>query len=153
MNKYIIDANILIDFNDYLPMDIYETQWKMIGDNIENGKIILCEAVFNEIKKSVELKEWLSDFKSLVIPCYENNILVEAKVIVNEYPKLIEVNNPGEQSDPYVIALAKLKGFTVLTNEKYSEGGKKIKIPFICKEMSIKCINTHEFYRIENWKF
>jgi hypothetical protein len=153
MNKYIIDTNVLIDFNDSLPMDVYITQWKMIGENIENGKIIICEAVFGEIKKSVELKQWLEKYKKLIEPCYSDKVLIEAKVIINNYPKLIEINNPSDQSDPYVIALAKLNSFTVLTNEKYSVGGKKTRIPFICKEMSIKCINTHEFYRTENWKF
>lgn len=153
MNKYIIDANVLIEFNDHLPMDVYETQWKMIGENIENGKIIICEVVFNEIKKSVELKQWLNNYKKLIEPCYSDKVLIEAKIIINEYPKLIDINNPSDQSDPYVIALAKLNGFTVLTNEKYSEGGKKTKISYICKKMSINCINTHDFYRSENWKF
>lgn len=153
MNKYIVDTDVLIGFNDSIPMDVYETQWKLIGESIEKGKIVICEAVFNEIKKSVELKQWLNNYKDLISLCYKNNVLVEAKVIINEYPKLIDVNNPSDQSDPYVIALAKLNGFTVLTNEKYSEGGKKTKIPYICKKMSINCINTHDFYRIENWKF
>lgn len=153
MNKYIVDTDVLIGFNDALPMDVYETQWKKIGDNIENGKIVICEVVFNEIKKSVELKEWLDNFKKLIEPCYSDKVLIEAKVIINEYPKLININNPSDQSDPYIIALAKLNGFTVLTNEKYSEGGIKTKIPFICKKMSINCVNTHDFYRTENWKF
>ena len=153
MNKYIIDTNVLIDFNDSLPMDVYITQWKMIGENIESGKIIICEAVFNEIKKSVELKLWLEKYKKLIEPCYSDKVLIEAKVIINDYPKLIDINNPSDQSDPYIIALAKLNRFTVLTNEKYYEGSKKTKIPFICKEMLIKCINTHEFYKNESWKF
>jgi len=143
MNKYIIDTNVLIDFNDSLPMDVYITQWKMI----------ICEAVFNEIKKSVELKQWLEKYKKLIESCYSDKVLIEAKVIINNYPKLIEINNPSDQSDPYIIALSKLNGFTVLTNEKYSVGSKKTRIPFICKEMLIKCINTHEFYKNENWKF
>jgi len=125
----------------------------MIGKNIENKNIIICEAVFNEIKKSVELKLWLEKYKKLIEPCYLDKVLIEAKVIINDYPKLIDINNPSDQSDPYIIALAKLNGLMVLTNEKYSEGGKKTKIPFICKQLSIKCINTHEFYRNENWKF
>ena len=143
MNKYIIDTNVLIDFNDSLPMDVYITQWKMI----------ICEAVFNEIKKSVELKQWLEKYKKLIKSCYSDKVLIEAKVIINNYPKLIEINNPSDQSDPYIIALSKLNGFTVLTNEKYSVGSKKTRIPFICKEMLIKCINTHEFYKNENWQF
>ena len=153
MNKYIVDTDVLIGLNDSLPMDVYETPWKMIGKNIENKNIIICEAVFNEIKKSVELKLWLEKYKKLIEPCYLDKVLIEAKVIINDCPKLIDINNPSDQSDPYIIALAKLNGLMVLTNEKYSEGGKKTKIPFICKQLSIKCINTHEFYRDENWKF
>lgn len=153
MNQYIVDTNVLIDFIDFLPMDIYETQWKMIGENIENGKIIICEAVFNEIKKSVELKLWLEKYKSFIIPCYEDKILIEAKIIVNDYPNLIDVNNPSDQSDPYIIALAKLNKYTILSNEKYSEAAKKTRIPFICKNLKIDCVNTHEFYRKESWRF
>lgn len=153
MNKYITDTDVLIGFYDSLPMDIYKTQWNKIGDYIQNGQLLICEAVFNEIKKAEDFKLWLTNYKGFLLKCYTEEVLVEAKVIINKYRKLIDINNQSDQSDPYIIALAKINDYTVLSNERYSEGGNKTKIPFVCKEMGIKCINTHDFYKQETWQF
>ncbi|OGD92678.1 hypothetical protein A2697_02640 [Candidatus Curtissbacteria bacterium RIFCSPHIGHO2_01_FULL_41_44] len=153
MNQYIVDTDVIIGFYDSLPMDVYKTQWKLIGKYIEDKRIVICEAVFNEIKKAEELKQWLNNYRKDLIPCYTQETLIEAKVIINKYPKLIDVNNTSDQSDPYVIALAKLKKLIVLSNESYSEGGKKTKIPYICKDLGIICRNTREFYKDEQWQF
>lgn len=153
MRQYIIDTDVLIQLYDSLPMEIYQTQWNLLGEYIKEGKIILCETVCKEIKKAEELKKWLEQFKDLIIPCYTPEVIIEAKTIINAYPKLIDIYNPSDQSDPYVIALAKLNKFTVLTNETYSEGGKKTKIPYVCKELEIEYMNTRQFYQEENWKF
>ena len=153
MNQYIVDTDVIIAFYDSIPMDVYKTQWKMIGKYLDEKRIVVCEAVFNEIKKAEELKEWLNNYRKDLVPCYTQDVLVEAKVIINKYPKLIDVNNTSDQSDPYIIALAKMKGLIVLSNESYSEGGKKTKIPYICKDLGITCINTRAFYKNEAWQF
>lgn len=153
MKTYIIDSDVLIGLYDNLPMETYETQWNMLKKYIEEGRIIICDAVFNEIKKAEELKKWLNELKKFVVPCYTRDIIVEAKIIVNDYPKLIDINNPSDQSDPYVIAIAKMNNYTILSNESYGEGGKKTKIPYVCKKLSVDCLNTRKFYIEENWKF
>jgi hypothetical protein len=153
MNQYIVDTDVIIGFYDSIPMDVYKTQWKMIGKYLDEKRIVVCEAVFNEIKKAEELKEWLNNYRKDLVPCYTQDVLVEAKVIINKYPKLIDINNTSDQSDPYIIALAKMKGLIVLSNESYSEGGKKTKIPYICKDLGITCINTRAFYKNEAWQF
>ena len=60
MRTYIVDADVLISFYDSLPMETYETQWGLLKKYIEEKRIIICESVFNEIKKSEELKNWLN---------------------------------------------------------------------------------------------
>ena len=149
----MIDSDVLIGFYESLPMETYETQWKLIKEYIDEGRIVICEAVYNEIKKSEELKKWLSQFSKKLVPCYTREVIVEAKTIINDYPKLIDVVNSNDQADPYVIALAKINNHTVLSNEYLSEGGKKVKIPFVCKQLKIACMNTKQFYKEEKWKF
>lgn len=153
MRTYIIDSDVLISLYDNLPMETYETQWNMLRKYIEEGRIIICDAVFNEIKKAEELKDWLNGLRKFVVPCHVRDIIVEAKIIINDYPKLIDINNPSDQSDPYVIAIAKMNNYTILSNESYGEGGKKTKIPYICKKLAVDCLNIRKFYIEENWKF
>lgn len=153
MRKYLIDTDVLIGFYESIPMEIYETQWELIKSYISEEKIILCEAVVGEVKKADELKQWLSQFSKNIVPCYTREVIVEAKTIINDFPKLIDVVNPSDQADPYVIAVAKLNNYTVLSNEILSEGGKKMKIPYVCKQLSIDCMNTKQFYQEEKWKF
>ncbi|MDD5147798.1 MAG: DUF4411 family protein [Candidatus Daviesbacteria bacterium] len=153
MKTYIVDTDVLIGFRQSLPMQIFKTQWKMLKDYVEEGRIIICEAVFHEVKKAEDLKNWLANFNHLVVDCYTKDVIIEAKTIINAHPNLIDANNPSDQSDPYLIALAKIKNYCVLTNESYSEGGKKTKIPYICKQLSIDYMNTEQFYEEEKWEF
>ena len=153
MKTYIVDTDVLLGFYDSLPMNVYETQWKMLEQYINDGRIVICQAFFEEVKKAEEFRNWLNKFKSLVVDCFQPKTLIEAKTIINNYPKLIDVSNPSDQADPYIIALAKINGYCVLTNEKYVENGKKTRIPFICKQLDVEYKNTRDFYIEEGWKF
>jgi hypothetical protein len=67
---------------------------------------------------------------------------------------LIDANNPNVQADPYVIALARSKNATVITEEK-PDGAlrKKTKIPTVCNYYSIKWLPLLDAIRDENWSF
>ncbi len=56
-----------------------------------------------------------------------------------------------EVADPYVIAKAKILGGCVVTEEKFKENAAKI--PNVCKEFEIPCVNLKTFMKNESWFF
>ena len=47
---YIIDANILILFNDYTPENIHKAFWRQLAEVVVEGKIIIIRDVADECK-------------------------------------------------------------------------------------------------------
>ena len=90
--------------------------------------------------------------------------MVIVRQILEKYPSLAKSDNETAAADPFVIALAvemgsttqqtllhTAKGRIIVTEEKLR--GNKVKIPFVCKDYDIECINIIEMCRVEGWKF
>jgi len=84
--------------------------------------------------------------------------------ILKKYSSLAKPDKDGPQADPFVIALAvslekdpqktlikTIKKRIIVTEERLK--GSKEKIPFVCKDYDIDCINVIELFRTEGWKF
>lgn len=88
-------------------------------------------------------------------------------MIVNRYGTTwIDIDSGKNQSDQYVVALAismnkKLKKtlhafdskteVIVVTEE--SQNLERLKIPKVCNSYGIRCVNLHQFFQEEGWKF
>ena len=59
-----------------------------------------------------------------------------------------------EKADPWLIAKAMVTGAVVVTHESLvSDNTKKVKVPNICKQFGVSCINTFDFLRGTKAKF
>jgi len=72
---------------------------------------------------------------------------------MSKFPGLVDVERDRSSGDPFFIALAKAKGFVVVTGEKGNSKKGKPRIPDVCKGMSIDCIDILELIRREKLKF
>lgn len=57
----------------------------------------------------------------------------------------------GYFADPFIIAKAKIKDATVVTEEEHPPHGAKI--PNICEHFGITCVKLEGFLAIEDWRF
>lgn len=154
MNKYLIDSNVLIACAFNTPFEYFPSFWIKLEEYINNNQVIICDAVVTEISaKADELKKWISNYKSLYRKTFEPDIVVEAKLIINKYPNLVDINNPNDQADPYLIALAKIDNLCLISDEKYSENATKARIPYVCKNETVDCLTRFDFFKKESWKF
>jgi hypothetical protein len=55
--------------------------------------------------------------------------------------------------DPWVIALAQARGLTVVTGEKATGSLLKPKIPDVCKDLGVSCIEIVDFFRKQGWRW
>ncbi|MBU1205146.1 MAG: DUF4411 family protein [Nanoarchaeota archaeon] len=161
-NYYVIDTSSLIDLNYRYPVDVFPGIWKNLEKLIANELLLSPKEVLKEIKDE-SLKEWAKKQKKLFRELDELQVQI-VQEILKKYPSLAKPDKDGPQADPFVIALAvslekdpqktlikTIKKRIIVTEERLK--GSKEKIPFVCKDYDIDCINVIELFRTEGWKF
>jgi len=160
-NYYIIDSCSLIELNRHNPLDVFPSLWKKIESLINSELLVSHKEVFNEIsQQDDQLLEWAKKNKKMFKGVTDKQVQI-VKDILSKYPSLIKIERKFD-ADPWIIALAKemkedpqrkLHQVKRLIVTEESLKGNKVKIPFVCKEFDIECINRIEMFREEGWKF
>ena len=164
INYYVIDSSSLIELNRRYPIDVFPTLWENVETLIEKGFLISHKEVLKEISiMDDSLKKWAKKQKKFFKELDERQMEI-VREILRKYPSLAKSDNETASADPFVIALAvemgsepqrtlfqTVKGRIIVTEEKLR--GNRVRIPFVCKDYNIECINIIEMCRVEGWKF
>lgn len=150
---YSIDTSAILDsWVRWHPPDSFPSLWNNIEKMIDDGTLRATEEVREELsKKDDNVYKWAKDKDNLFLPL-TTNIQREASNILARFPKLVAALRDRSQADLFVIALAIVENCTVITGEQNGNVNKP-KIPFVCSQYKIPCINMVEFIRKQNWKF
>lgn len=149
---YSLDASSLIEAHHSYPMEIFPSLWHELEKLIKSDGIKMPELVFDEVKDE-EIKKWceekeLKPYTRVTIDQIDQN-KVQALI-----PKLVNPKTGESGGDPWVIALAQdFQNRIVVTQEKASRNEDRSKIPNVCKDLGIECINLLELIKRENWSF
>lgn len=148
--KYIIDASSIFSQKSDEPnrRSVFKGLWKNIDEYIKEQVIVTCSEIESEIKDK-ELLKWLHQQQCNILPITDE-IQANVRKIVNEHPELIDFSQCKSSGDAFLIATAMEYGLTVITEEKKNAPKK---IPAICKNYSIPCVNITELCTEENWEF
>jgi hypothetical protein len=173
---YCIDTAPLIDLyrRRYAP-DVFPGLWQQIEVMVKGGILIAPRQVLRELedyeeqKKSEEqtgepdkLLEWAKKHKKMFIDPDdgENNYMGIAVRIINEiipgYGKpLVDEEKEKEDADPFVIALAKLRGWPIINSETPVAPNLSARpnIPDVCDHYKVKHYYLLDFFRQQKWKF
>ena len=143
---YCLDANVFITcWNDTYPINIFPSLWKQIAQH--QSDIILIKPIYDQIiVKKDPLTKWLKKNYFFSIPIddktEELSLKWEGKYQVRDESKGVD------QKDIKLIAYAKRENKTVVTLEgKQNEKPLKkykYKIPLVCSEEKVLCINFVE---------
>src|SRR5579872_1120098 len=98
---------------------------------IDDGEIRSPDEVGREIaKKDDGLSEWLKGRADLLVPLDDETQRATAEVLA-AFPELVKELSGRNQADPFVVAMGRVRGFTVVTEEK---GGSKARprITMVC---------------------
>ena len=148
---YCIDTSSLIAaWSERYPPANFPTFWQLFENLVEEGRALCPEDVRREIRKKTDgLARWLDDHRSLVHELDED-VMEEASRILAEFPWLTK-NLPGRNAaDPFVIALAKVRGATVVTQEAPGTP-RKPRIPLVCRSYGIGCLDLLGLIQEESW--
>ena len=74
-------------------------------------------------------------------------IQVAVAAILANHQRLVDTRKNRSQADPFVIALAQLHGFAVVTGERPTGRPDRPHIPDVCTALNIRCISLLELFR------
>jgi len=159
MNIYIFDSSALIHLFDYYYESRFPTLWDKFYHSVKIGQVISVREVRNEIEghhnKERRINQWATHNSTLFpTPTYEETLFVREIFNVAQFQAIISrknMLNGKPVADPFVIAKAKVINGIVVTNEVNRSGGNKI--PNICENFNIDCVNLERFMEIEEWIF
>ena len=149
---YSIDTSAILDgWVRYYPPDVFGTVWAKLKGLGNGGTLFTPDEVIEELKKK-EDGAWKWAKTELKVHAMDAEIQGVVAGILAVHQRLVDERKNRSKGDPFVIALAKMKGFTVVTGEKASGNLQKPKIPDVCGALNIKCVTLLDLFREQGWQ-
>lgn len=158
--KYLLDSNTYIQAkNFYYGMDICPAYWDWLDRQFQLGLVASVAMIGKELKEGHDqLAEWVKARPEHFIQNDDDDTQtvfaeIARTIIAGDY-------NAGNRdsflakADPWIIAKAKAIGATVVTHEALSAPNtKKVKVPCICLQFNVPCLDMFQFLRELNARF
>ena len=127
--------------------------WKRLDHLIDGERMIVPDQVFDDLERQKDdLHEWVKKrSERLVVPIDDAQQLQVAE-IMSTFEKLVESGSNRSGSDPWVIALAKIRGAVAVHQESHGTP-KKPKIPNVCEHYGVRHMTILEVVKAEGWTF
>lgn len=150
--RYCLDANVLIQaWQKYYSPKFCPDYWKILNKLGEENRIFIPQDVYDEIEHAEdELTKWLKEsdisVKKISGPVTECLKKIYAANVL--HTNLVDNIKQRSKADPWVIAHALYENASVVTKEvRTTATTSRIKIPDVCVNMGIRCID--DFQMIE----
>ena len=152
---YVPDTNVLVAaFHHYYAPDICPGFWASLSHNIDSGRLLIIDRVFDEIVSPSELVEW-SEQATNFSPAISGT-----QPVADAYRRLVDwvYDNPqfttaaradfARAADGWLAAYAMASGTVVVTNEVSApDARRRVPLPDLCDQFNIPCVNTFDMLR------
>ncbi|PPV04312.1 Domain of unknown function (DUF4411) [Xanthomonas bromi] len=154
---YVFDTGSYSKLKHYYPQ-VFSSLWQHLSALAQSGVIVSTREVRRELGNGApipHLIQWFdSNSQMFTTPTAGELHFVAAIFVIPHFQNII-----GEQqrltglpvADPFVIAAAATRGFTVVTEEVFKPNSAKI--PTVCQHFGIPCINLEQFMANERLSF
>ncbi len=78
-------------------------------------------------------------------------VQVEAAQILMQFPRLVGEKKLRTSADPFVIALARVEGLQVVTDEKPTGSLARPNIPDVCAQLNMMVMSLLQLIQNERW--
>ena len=114
---------------------------------------VLCpdEVRVELARQDDDLAKWANARPHLFV-ALDQAIQLATSQVLAQHPLLMKATKNRNGADPFVIATARVRSLTVVSEEK---GGTdtKPKIPSVCEALGVPCVNVLSFLRDQGWSF
>ncbi|HXM94210.1 MAG TPA: DUF4411 family protein [Candidatus Dormibacteraeota bacterium] len=150
---FCFDTSAILDaWVRHYPPDVFPTIWVRMDQAVTLGQIFVIDEVVVELKRKDDgIHKWVGDRDSMIVSI-DDDVQTKLVQIMATFPRLVDTKKNRSGCDPWVIALAQARGFSVVTAEKASGSLAKPKIPDICSELAVPCLDVVEFFRKQGWR-
>lgn len=152
---YSVDTSALIDGLEryYRPAN-FPSLWERIDALIAQGRLFCTEEVLLEATaRDLPTKAWCELRKERLVVVTDAAVAVETRALLGRYPTMTKALKGRNRADPFVIAVAKMRGATVVTGEGQDGSATRPKIPWVCRQVGVPCIRLAELITQEGWSF
>lgn len=154
---YVFDTSSIRSLQHFYP-SVFKTIWGGLDGLVQQQNLISTREVWNELVRqniSADVLAWAKQNKQIFTTPNATELQFVAQIFqIQHFQSLI-----GEQqrlkgtpvADPFVIACAKIKGGTVVTEEQLKPNAAKI--PNVCAHFNVPCIDLERFMQQQKWIF
>lgn len=151
---YVVDTSSLIGaWVRTYPPDTFPGLWDNLDALARAGGLIAPEEVLEELKaQDDDLQVWVKDRASVMIVPTSRAVMLEARAVLADHRHLTKTGTGRGRADPFVIALAAIRGFPVVTQEQGGTADKP-RIPYVCAARGVPCMAMLDVIRANGWRF
>lgn len=154
---YVFDTSSFVVLKNFYPAN-FPSLWDEWNELALKGTVISVREVKSELENRDNtdfIQDWVKQNKSIFMTPTSDELRFVSEIFsVSHFQALIS-NKATLQgtlvADPFVIAAARVKGGTVVTEEKLKPNAAKI--PNVCQHFKIPCINLEGFMSQQSWSF
>ena len=149
---FSLDTSGILDaWVRYYPPDVFPTIWSKLDVSARNGEIFVIDEVVRELeRKDDDIHKWVKQRGAMIVPI-DVKVQKHLAEIMTKYGRLVDTKKNRSGCDPWVIALARARGLIVVTGEKATGNLKKPKIPDVCNDLGVPCVEIIDFFRKQGW--
>ena len=163
---YVFDTSSIRSLQHFYPR-VFKSIWNGLDALVQQDCLISTREVFNELERqavSAEVLQWATDNKSIfTMPAAAELQFVSTIFQVKHFQSLIGVQQRLKGTpvaDPFVIACAKIRQGTVVTEEGWVRPSDKLipkpnaaKIPNVCAHFKVPSVDLERFMQQQGWAF
>lgn len=163
---YVFDTSSLRSLQHFYPR-VFKSIWDSLDGLVAKQDLISTREVFNELERqavSAEVLKWAKENKALFTTPIGSELQFVAEIFkIKHFHGLIGTQQRLKGTpvaDPFVIACAKVKKATVVTEEGWQRTGNPLtlkpnaaKIPNVCAHFKVPCVDLEEFMHRQGWTF
>lgn len=99
-------------------------------------------------------RRWAKERKEALFRDIDDDVQNAVITVMTKYPKLVDTGTGKSGGDPFVIALAIAVGSSCCVVTQEAGGSERSpRIPFVCRQEAIECINLLAMIEREEWTF
>lgn len=150
---YCIDTSSVIDWHErFYPPESFPSLVPLVDGLIHTGRLFMSEEVALELHaKTAAAGTWCAKRKDRLVLPTDVAVATAVRDVLREHPRLVGALKNRNRADPFVIAVARLKGAVVVTGEMGGTADRP-KIPYVCSQFGIQCITFTDLIRAEGWR-
>lgn len=158
MSVYVFDTNSISVLIKHFYERRFPSLWESIDELVNGGHMVSVREVRRELS-SVFSRNPFVDRSTITATFFQVASPVELSLVRDifknkRFEDLVSRKNilqGAPVADPFIIAKAEAHSGVVVTQEEYKPNG--VKIPNVCNERKVECINLEVFMEQQNWIF